>query len=47
MPERRHRHEANSRSADPHADTDDCWIWTMEAAAHAPMGVEKAEGAEI
>lgn len=47
MPERRRRHETDSRSADPHADTDDCWIWTMEAAAHAPMGVEEAEGAEI
>ena len=41
------RNETDRRSADPHADTDACGIWIVEAAAHDPMGVEEAEGAEI
>lgn len=47
MPERRRRHEVDRRSTDSHADTDACWIWAVEAADYDPMGVEKAEGAEI
>lgn len=47
MPERRAKNETNRRSADPHADTDACGLWSVEAAAHDPMGVEEAEGAGI
>lgn len=47
MPERRAKNEIDRRSADPHADTDACGIWAVEAAAHDPMGVEEAEGAGI
>lgn len=39
--------EIDRRSADPHADTDACGLWAVEAAAHDPMGVEEAEGAGI
>ena len=41
------RNETDRRSADPHADTDACGVWAVEAAAHDPVGVEEAEGAEI
>lgn len=47
MPERRVNNEIDRRSANPHADTDACGIWAVEAAAHDPMGVEEAEGAGI
>ena len=47
MPERRAKNETNRRSADPHADTDACGLWSVEVTAHDPMGVEETEGAEI
>lgn len=43
LSERRAKNETDRRSADPHADTDDCRLWTVEVAAHDPMGMEEAD----